>query len=126
MPACPSLDRLSIFAHDVVDAWRVLEPMAAFDALDGYAAYVAPRGWPPERLRVALPDALEFFGDDQVATAFAAPLDTVTSRLSFEPATFWFAPMQHVASRLYDGLCVAERRAALSAFFDAHRESISL
>ncbi|MBN3765836.1 allophanate hydrolase [Burkholderia sp. Ac-20365] len=124
VPACRSLDCLSIFAHDVADAWRVLEQMAAFDALDGYSEHVAPLGLPRGPLRVAIPDMLEFFGDDHAKAAFSASLDTITSRLGLTAGTFPFAPMKQVASLLYDGPWVAERRAALGEFFDEQRDAI--
>ncbi len=120
VPACKSLDTLSIFAHDVADAWLVLQQMAAFDALDGYSRHVASLGLLPGAPRVAIPDTLEFFGDTQAADAFAATLD----RLKLAPATFPFAPMQRTAALLYDGPWVAERRAALGEFFTTHHGDI--
>ncbi|MDR5809186.1 allophanate hydrolase [Caballeronia sp. LZ019] len=120
VPACRSLDTLSIFAHDVGDAWRVLQQMAAFDALDGYSRCVASLGSLKDAPRVAIPDTLEFFGDTHAADAFAATLD----RLRLQPATFSFAPMQRTAALLYDGPWVAERRAALGDFFISNHGDI--
>ncbi|MDR5856171.1 allophanate hydrolase [Caballeronia sp. LZ062] len=120
VPACRSLDTLSIFAHDVGDAWLVLQQMAAFDALDGYSRRVASLGLLRDAPRVAIPDTLEFFGDTQAADAFAATLD----RLEMTPATFSFAPMQRAAALLYDGPWVAERRAALGDFFTSNHGDI--
>ena len=120
VPACKSLDTLSIFAHDVADAWLVLQQMAAFDALDGYSSRVASLGALPNAPRVAIPDTLEFFGDTQAADAFTATLD----RLKLEPASFSFTPMQRTAALLYDGPWVAERRAALGEFFISNRDDI--
>lgn len=124
VPACRSLDCLSIFAHDVADAWRVLEQMAAFDARDGYSSHVVPLGLSNAPLRVSIPDTLEFFGDDHAAAAFAASLDRISTRLDLDHTTFPFAPMEEVASLLYDGPWVAERRAALGDFFDTQRVSM--
>jgi len=120
VPACRSLDTLSIFGHDVADAWLVLQQMAAFDARDGFSRRVASLGLSRDAPRVAIPDTLEFFGDTQAADAFAATLD----HLKLEPATFPFAPMQRTAALLYDGPWVAERRAALGEFFVTNREDI--
>ena len=124
VPACRSLDTLSIFAHDVADAWLVLHQLTAFDALDGYSRPVASLGLPPGAPRVAIPDTLEFFGDTAASAAFAATLAVLSARLDLQPATFPFAPMQRTAALLYDGPWVAERRAALGAFFESHREHI--
>ncbi len=123
VPACKSLDTISIFAHDVADAWHVLSTMAAFDAADGYSRRipslpVLPLA--PQALRVAIPDTLEFFGDTAAADAFAATLE----KLALKPSTFAFAPMQQVAALLYDGPWVAERRAALGDFFETNHDDI--
>ena len=56
VPACRSLDCISILAHDVADAWCVLEQMAAFDALDGYARHVASQCIAHAAPRIAIPD----------------------------------------------------------------------
>lgn len=124
VPACRSLDTLSIFAHDVADAWLVLQQMAAFDALDGYSRRIATHGVPPAPPRVAIPDRLEFFGDTLAADAFAATLDVIRTHLHLTPTTFPFVPMQRAAALLYDGPWVAERRAALGGFFTSNRADI--
>ncbi|KND61058.1 Allophanate hydrolase [Candidatus Burkholderia verschuerenii] len=124
VPACKSLDTLSVFAHDVADAWRVLAAMAAFDARDGYARRIAPLGLPHAPMRVAIPDTLEFFGDAVAADAFAATLDVIATRLGIAPGVFPFAPMQQTAALLYEGPWVAERRAALGDFFTSNAGDI--
>lgn len=124
VPACRSLDTLSIFAHDVADAWRVLAQIAVFDARDGYARQVPALGLPRAALRVAVPDAVAFDGDALAAAAYAQTLDAVREQLGVVPTTVPFAPLQEAAVLLYDGPWVAERRAALGAFFDTHRAEI--
>jgi allophanate hydrolase len=124
VPACRSLDCVSIFAHHVADAWHVLARMAAFDEADTYSRHVSVL--PPLRdtPRIAVPDVLEFFGDMHAAQAFAATLDAITTRLGIAPSTFPFAPMNEVSALLYDGPWVAERRASLGDFFVEHHDAI--
>ncbi|QGZ63297.1 allophanate hydrolase [Paraburkholderia acidisoli] len=124
VPACRTLDTLSVFAHDVADAWTVLERLAAFDAQDGYAKPLVSRGLQHAPLRLAVPDTLTFFGDGHAADAFAATLDAIAAQLGLTPSTFAFAPLQQVAALLYDGPWVAERRAALGDFFETHRADL--
>ena len=124
VPACRSLDTISVFAHDVDDAWRVLNQIACFDPLDGYSRKVRPRGLLRGAPRVGVPDPLEFFGDAAASQAFAASLDTLSTHLHVTPQPIDFAPLKAVSALLYDGPWVAERRAALGAFFDSHREAI--
>lgn len=124
VPACRSLDCVSIFTHDVGDAWEVLSQMAKYDGKDGYARRVPSLGLAHAALRLAVPEPLTFFGDMQAQQAFAATLDTITTRLELTLVRVPFEPMQRTAALLYDGPWVAERRAALGAFFETHRADI--
>jgi allophanate hydrolase len=124
VPACRSLDTISVFAHDVGDAWHVLNEIACFDPLDGYSRKLAPRGLPHAGLRVGVPQPLEFCGDAAASQAFAAALDTLSTRLHLTAQPVDFAPLKAVSALLYDGPWVAERRAALGDFFDSHHEAI--
>ncbi|MFP6562405.1 allophanate hydrolase [Paraburkholderia sp. B3] len=124
VPACRSLDCVSIFAHDVGDAWQVLLQMAKYDAEDSYARRLPALGLPHAPLRLAVPEPLTFFGDGEAQQAFAATLDAIATRLGSAPIRVPFEPMQRTAALLYDGPWVAERRAALSTFFETNRADI--
>ncbi|MGI4813660.1 MAG: allophanate hydrolase [Janthinobacterium lividum] len=124
VPACRSLDTISIFAHDVADAWHVMSRVARFDALDGFSRHVPALGLVNGMPAVGVPDTLEFFGDTAAEQAFAATLDALARHLSITPAPFPFAPLKEVSALLYDGPWVAERRAALGAFFETHYAAI--
>ncbi len=125
VPACRTLDTLSIFAHDVADAWRVLTKIARYDALDPYSRKLPALGsissgaW-----RVGVPAELEFFNDRSAQRAFAATLDTITGSLALTPQPLDFTPFKRVSALLYDGPWVAERRAALGAFFETNHADI--
>src|ERR1700710_553660 len=69
VPACRSLDTLSVFAHDVADAWHVLAQMAAFDAFDAYSRKLPALGASASPLRTGVPAELEFFGDSNAENA---------------------------------------------------------
>ncbi len=121
VPACRSLDTLSVFAHDVADAWQVLVQMAAFDALDAYSRKLPALGATASPLRVGVPAELEFFGDTlSPRHAFRATLDTLSTELGLMPGEVDFAPFKRVSALLYDGPWIAERRAALGTFFETH------
>jgi allophanate hydrolase len=113
-----------VFAHDVDDAWRVFSEIACFDPLDGYSRKVPGLGLLRGAPRIGVPDHLEFFGDAAASQAFRAALDTLSTRLSLEPQPIDFQPLKQVCALLYDGPWVAERRAALGAFFDTHHDAI--
>ncbi|SOE93713.1 allophanate hydrolase [Burkholderia sp. D7] len=120
VPACRSLDTLSVFAHDVADAWQVLVQMAAFDALDAYSRKLPALGATASPLRIGVPAELEFFGDTIARHAFRATLDTLSTELGLMPGEVDFAPFKRVSALLYDGPWIAERRAALGTFFETH------
>jgi len=124
VPACRSLDTLSIFAHDVADAWHVLQQMAAFDTLDAYSRKLPPLGANAAPIRIGVPAELEFFGDSNAKNAFLSTLDTISTGLSLTPVKVDFAPFKRVSALLYDGPWVAERRATLGTFFETHHEDI--
>ena len=124
VPACRTLDTISVFANNVADAWRVMAQLAAPDALDGYSRCIPALGLPRGAARVGVPDTLEFEGDTQAEQAFAAALDSVATGLSLSPVPFDFEPMLQTSALLYDGPWVAERRAAVGTFFDTHRTAL--
>lgn len=120
VPACRSLDCVSVLAHTVADAWAVLSQLAGVDAADTYSRPVLPLGPLQRGLRIGLAQPLEFMGDALAEQAFSAALEALhaDARLEFHPVPL--APFRAVAELLYDGPWVAERRAALGAFFDDH------
>jgi allophanate hydrolase len=124
VPACKSLDSVSIFANDVADAWHVLTQLARFDVLDGFSRRVPALGLTQGPLRIGVPAHAEFYGDAQAEQAFRATLDTLFRRLAYRPALIDLEPLTQVSALLYDGPWVAERLAAIGAFFDAQRATI--
>lgn len=123
-PACRSLDCVSIFAGDVQDAWRVAQAAAGFDAPDAYSRPVRMLGVKRRGYRIAVPDALEFFGDDTAASAFADAIERIGELPATDIGAISFAPFVTAAELLYQGPWVAERRAALGEFFGTHALAI--
>jgi len=122
VPACATLDCVSIFAHVVEDAWDVLSVMA--DPEQGLSTPVPrfpkPLGPSSGTLRLGLPDATEFFGDHLAAGAWQASLQLLLSSDAISGETFAFAPFKEVAGLLYEGPWIAERQAALNDFISLH------
>ncbi len=119
VPACRTLDTVSVFALTVEDAYDVFRAAARFDPEDPYARPVPapPLAAPPPTFRVGVPDAAtrEFFGDDIQAAAFASALDEVAA-LGGDVVELDFGPFFEVAAMLYEGAWVAERHAAVGDF----------
>lgn len=124
VPACKSLDTLCIFARDVADAWQVLQKMAKFDALDSWSRRLPSLGALKGPLRIAVPARPEFFGDTHAQEAFTATMTTLSAESNLEPELIDFSLFTNVSALLYDGPWIAERRAALGAFFETNHTDI--
>jgi len=113
VPACRSLDCVSVFALTVDDAGEVAHLLAGFDAADPYARADAARWDPragllPPRMRVAVPARAQRPLDDASLAPFAAALAAIES-IGATAEEIDFAPFTEAAALLYDGAWVAER-----------------
>ncbi len=130
VPACRTLDTLSIFALSVPDAARVLDAVAVYDPDDPYArSDQAPSlglaGIPETGFRFGVPAAgqLEFFGDREYEAEFLASVERVEA-LGGERVEVDFEPFLAAARLLYEGPWVAERYAAIRGFLDARPDAL--
>ncbi len=118
VPACRTLDTVSIFALTTEDAHAAFSAAARFDPTDAFARPLAPSPWsaPPPSFRLGVPDAesREFFGDTLQAASFAATLDDLRE-LGAEIEALDFQPFFEVAALLYEGAWVAERYTVIEA-----------
>jgi allophanate hydrolase len=112
VPACRTLDTISVFALTVPDAWAAFRAACAFDPVDAYSRVLPapPLGAQPPVLTIAVPDAAsrEFFGDTAQAASFDAALLRIQS-LGGRLNEIDFTPFYDVARMLYEGAWVAER-----------------
>ncbi|NSY19906.1 allophanate hydrolase [Neorhizobium sp. AL 9.2.2] len=125
IPACRTLDCVSVFALTVEDAWTVFSVAARPDETDAYSRSIPTTGYPaaPPVLTIGVPAAtdLRFFGDTSMEAAYAEAL-AVLSGLGHKLVEIPFADFYEVADLLYEGAWVAERYAAVKDFFDAHED----
>jgi len=125
VPACRSLDCVSIFALNVADAERVAAVMEGFDATDGYSRKApAAATLLPVKPRLGIPAATPWFGESQYAAAWEASLAKLRD-MGAELIELDFSPMQQLAELLYGGPWVAERYAAVAEFMDVHGEQMN-
>ncbi|WP_102223027.1 allophanate hydrolase [Acidimangrovimonas sediminis] len=112
VPACRTLDTISVFALTVADAWAVTRAAAVYDAADAYARPLCapPMGAVPPGIAIGVPDARSriFFGDTAQAESFAAGLGRLKA-LGARIEEVDFTPFYDVAEMLYEGAWVAER-----------------
>ena len=126
LPACRTLDTLSVFAGTVADADAAFRVMLGFDAVDPWSRALPVAAIPadlPPGLRLGIPDAagLRFGGDRLSEAAFAATAADLAA-LAGAAAPVDLAPMFAVATLLYDGPWVAERYAAIRTVMETRPE----
>lgn len=112
LPACRTLDCVSVFAHGVGDAARVLAVIEGADAADPYSAFAPGPAHMPARLRMGVPRRPAFFGDAGYEAAWVAALARA-EREGHTLVEIDFEPLFAVAALLYDGPWVAERHAVV-------------
>jgi allophanate hydrolase len=132
VPACRSLDSVSIFALTADDAQRVYGVARGFDVRDAYSTVSADlrRGGAPRglelaglRLGVPRPSQLSFFGDTQYSHLFAETVGQLEA-LGARPVEIDFEPFLAAARLLYEGPWVAERYCAVGDFLEQHPEAV--
>ncbi|WP_421699163.1 allophanate hydrolase [Ancylobacter sp.] len=118
VPACRTLDTISVFAGSVADAWEVFALTAGVDPAD---AWSRPMPSPhlaalPAAVTVAVPDAasLRTFGDEAQAAHFHATIERLESG-GAQLREIDLSPFYAVAELLYSGPWVAERVAAVGS-----------
>jgi allophanate hydrolase len=126
LPACRSLDCMSVFSPDVETAARVLEALAGVDEADSSSRSAQQRcdfftnpviGIPPDR-------QMQFFGDEAAADCWRqAVLKAGDPGLTAVLKEIDFTPFQQAAELLYSGPFVAERYAAVGSFVASTPES---
>jgi allophanate hydrolase len=121
VPACRTLDCVSIFALEMADAEAVLAVAADFDAADPYARPAPSRSvepGPDSGFRFGVPSTLEFFGDADAAALFRAAVEGLEA-IGGIPVEIDYTPFAEAARLLYEGPWVAERYAAIQDFIEA-------
>ncbi|MDR3475018.1 MAG: allophanate hydrolase [Devosia sp.] len=126
VPACRTLDCVSIFALTTDDAHAVFSVVAQPDPTDAYSRRfpAGSFGSRPPLLTVGVPAKADrqFFGDRVMEAAYESALVTLKT-LGCTLVELPFADFYQVANLLYEGAWVAERYAAVEDFFDAHETS---
>lgn len=127
VPACRTLDCVSIFAHSVGEAGRVLAVACGFDAADPWSRRIPPLTTvrPLGLLRIGVPRVAErrFFGDTQAEAAYEAALDEIAA-LGARIEEIPFEVFHRVAALLYEGPWVAERYAAIEDLIATRPEAL--
>ena len=138
LPACRTLDCVSIFAKNGTDAETVLQVAQGFDYDDAYSrqapvieavigssfifgdSFVFGDSF---IFGVPKPNQLAFFGNVEAPQLFQQAIEKL-EKVGGKAVEIDFAPFIETAQLLYEGPWVAERYAAIREFFDAKPEAI--
>ena len=127
VPACRSLDTVSIFALTAADAERVFSVARAFDPEDAYSRPAQASGADfasATHPRLGVPRAHQLrFIQPGYAQAFEQAVDHAR-RLGAQIVEIDFEPFLEAARLLYEGPWVAERYQAIRGFIDRQPESV--
>ena len=125
LPACRTLDCVSIFAETCGDAARVLDVLRGIDTNDSYTRSARPgegaAPWVASTFQFGVPtdESIEFFGDDVAGANYAAAV-VALEQLGGKKVLFDYGVFQTCAQLLYGGPWVAERLASLKEFVAGH------
>lgn len=127
VPACLSLDCITVFAVNTQDAALVTSVAAQYDSEDSYARenlhgnlirYFEPKL--PNQFTFGVPTELEFHGNKETEAMFNATIDRL-EKMGGTKVNIDFEPFVKAAKLLYEGPWVAERWIATK---DVKRESM--
>jgi allophanate hydrolase len=123
VPACRSLDCVSIFTRGAADAEIVLAAAQGFDPADPFSRRREPGDdacpWASVRFRFGVPESLEFFGDSEAGNLYRDMVRSLEAA-GGEAVPIDYEPFRRAAGLLYSGPWVAERYAAVGAFLEDH------
>jgi len=125
VPACRSLDCVSIFAINTDDAKAVFDVVCSFDAADPYSRKMPVSSEKQKNMRFAVPkpDQLKFFGDDEAEALFTKSVAAVEA-MGYTAVETDFSPLLDAANLLYFGPWVAERYVAVKEMIDNSPEKM--
>ena len=122
VPACRTIDCITVFTDNLSDARLVDDVLAGFDAADPYSKPLADVALRPKRVGVPRRDQRAWFGDSQSEYLY----DRAIARLgtNAEIIELDISPLNEAASLLYNGPWVAERTAAIQDLLASNPDAI--
>jgi allophanate hydrolase len=124
VPACRSLDCVSVFANSAADALAVLAVAEGYDSADAYSRPPRTAALPARpRVGVLAPAQRDFAGDTANAALYDAALGQAAT-LGWELVEFDYAPLKEIAAALYGGPLAAERVAAMKGLYETNPDAI--
>lgn len=123
VPACRSLDCISVFTNCAADALLISGVVEKYDAEDAFAREVMPAGSIRGSFRFGVPMVLDFAGDPDTPGLFATAVAQMKA-LGGIPVEIDLTPFTEAAKLLYEGPWVAERWAAVGEFVETNGDDV--
>lgn len=123
VPACRSLDCISVFTNCAADALCISDVVGIYDATDPFSSPVKSIGGIGGNFRFGVPRELDFAGDPDTPGLFAAAVERMKA-LGGIPVEVDLAPFTEAAKLLYEGPWVAERWAAVGEFVESNPDAV--
>ena len=112
VPACRTIDCITVFTDKVSDARLIDDIAAGFDSADAYSKPIANRPLLPRRIGVPRHDQCVWFGDGQSEYLYDRALEQLAKIAPIVEIDM--EPLLEAAQLLYGGPWVAERTAAMA------------
>ena len=127
VPACRTIDTVSVFAMIVEDAYTVYSILNEYDEEDSYSKSFKkiPLSSPQLPIKIGIPDnsSIKFFNDTFQSESFESSLNKLKSH-DFEILPINFEPFYEIAQLLYEGSWVAERYTVIKDFLKKNPNAI--
>lgn len=127
VPACRSIETVSIFALTVEDAYTAFEVANSYDPEDAYAREIAsyPLTQPKSDLVIGIPShsSIKFMGDKVQEASFADSVELLKSQ-GYVIKEIDFEPLYEIANMLYYGSWVAERYTVIEDLLEKQPDAI--
>lgn len=125
VPACRSLDCVSICAASLADALAIRSAAEGYDEADPFSQRGPQKPLPsPLRAGVLPPGAREFYGDGDYAALYEKAIETMRGLgakiVEIDPRPFF-----DMGRLLYEGPWLAERLVSIGGFVEAHPQDVN-
>jgi len=123
VPACRTLDCITVLASTIADTRLVDTVVAGFDATDPFSVRVPEQDRAARRIGVPRPDQRKWLGDLESERLYGSAIACLAAN-GAELVEIDMTPLNEAAQLLYGGPWVAERTAALEAVLAADPDDL--
>lgn len=128
VPACKSLDCVSILTNNVNDAQLIFSIVAQYDPSYGYARQLPSNAVQSyftlsKKPRFAIPSNPRWFGEEENAQLYERAIERLSSQVDIERVNF--DVLYDMAALLYEGPWVAERYSAVRKIITENPEDMN-